>query len=90
MKFKVTPRCEILPTLEAEHFTHKNGKWLFVSTQAPEDWDEYHFKIADFFKTPAATVDWLAHLSEKAWFNPADFLAMMHRFRKATDSYGAI
>ena len=36
------------------------------------------------------TVDWLAHLSEGDWFDAADFCAMMHRFRKATDSYGAL
>ena len=82
--------CELLKTEPAEHFTHRRGKWLFVSTKAPEDFNEYHFEITSFFASPAASVDWLAHLSGKAWFDAADFCAMMRRFRKATDSYGAI
>jgi hypothetical protein len=72
----------------AEHFTFRRGKWLFVSTRAPEDIDEYHFEIADFLKSPAATIDWLARLSEKKDFDAKDFCAMMHRFRETTGSYG--
>jgi hypothetical protein len=79
LRFKRIPACELMPGEIAEHFTFRRGKWLFVSTEAPEDLGEYHFEIADFFKSPAATVDWLAHLSEKEWFEAKDFLAMMHR-----------
>jgi len=61
---------------------------MFVSTEAPEDVNEYHFEIARFFRSPATTVDILGHLSEKPWFDAPDFCAMMHRFREATDSYG--
>ena len=88
--FTKIPSCEILPDQPAEHFTFRRGHWLFVSTKAPEDFNEYHFKIRDFFKSPSATVDWIAHLSEKSWFDPADFCAMIHRFRIATDSFGAL
>jgi len=88
--FKKKPLCELLGNIPAEHFTFWRGKWLFVSTKADEDFNEYHFPIADFFNSPAATVDRLAHLSEKDWFDPKDFCAMIHRFRKATDSYGAL
>jgi hypothetical protein len=89
VKFKKTPACELLPEYPAAHFTHRRGKWLFVSTGAPEDANEYHLEIDDFFKSPASTVDWLAHLSGKDWFDAKDFCAMMTRFRRATDSYNA-
>lgn len=86
-RFKKTPMCEILGTLPATHFTFRRGKWLFVSTEADEDINEYHFEIARFFASPSATTDWLARLSEKGWFKPGDFCRMMHRFREATNSY---
>lgn len=41
----------------------------------------------DFFRSPAATVDWLAHMHEKAWMDWVDFMDMMYRFRHATNSY---
>jgi hypothetical protein len=66
------------------------GNWMFVSLEAPEKPTDYHFEIKDFFKSPASTIDWLAHLNEKAWFDANDFCDMMHRFREATDSYGAL
>ena len=90
LQFKQIPMCEILHDIPARHFTCRDEKWLFVSTEAPEKGDEYHFPIADFFKSPSATVDWIAHLSEKHWFNPEDFCTMMHRFRKETDSFGGL
>lgn len=82
--------CELLHDKPAKHFTYRRSKWLFVSTDAPEDFNEYHFEIADFFKSPGATIDWLAHLHEKPWFDANDFCAMLHRFRKETDSFGAL
>jgi hypothetical protein len=66
------------------------GNWIFVSEASPEQMTDYCFEIADFFKSPAATVDWLAHLAEKAWFDADDFLSMIHRFREATGSFGAL
>jgi hypothetical protein len=66
------------------------GNSIFVSREAPEGMTDYGLEIWDFFKSPASTVDWLAHLSEKAWFDADDFFAMIYRFRKATDSYGAL
>jgi hypothetical protein len=86
-KFKKQPMCELLGNVPAEHFTFRRGKWFFVSTEAPEDWNEYHFEIDRFFCSPASIVDWLAHLSEKSWFDAADFCTMIHRFRKATGSF---
>jgi hypothetical protein len=63
------------------------GNWVFVSADVPEHLTDYTFEIADFFKSPSSTVDWLAHLHEKAWFDANDFCAMLARFREATGSY---
>jgi hypothetical protein len=88
--FKKKPMCEVLRDKPAEHFTCREGRWMFVSTEVEEKPDEYHFRIDDFFKSPRATVDWLAHLHEKGWFDANDFFAMMHRFREETHSYGVL
>jgi hypothetical protein len=63
------------------------GNWVFVSMEAPESLSDYTFEIDDFFKSPSSTVDWLAHLHEKAWFDANDFCAMLHRFRASADCY---
>jgi len=91
-KFKKQPMCEILGNVPATHFTwrYSDRRWRFISTQAPQEPDEYCFRIDGFFLSPAAIVDWLAHLSEKKFFDPVDFLAMIHRFREATGSYGVL
>jgi hypothetical protein len=85
--FNKVPVCEVLGDKPAAHFTHRRGKWMFVSTEADEDANEYHFEIERFFHSPEATLDWLAHLSEKNWFDAEDFVRMMHRFREATGSF---
>jgi hypothetical protein len=85
IQWKKTPRCELLGRKKATHFLCRgdksNGatdcKWLFVSTEAPELFNDYHFEIDDFLRSPQSTIDWLAHLYEKDWFNPQDFCAMM-------------
>lgn len=90
VRFKQTPMCELLHDKPAEFFTCQDGKWLFVCLEAPEKFSDYHFEISEFFRSPTATVDWLAHLHEKAWFDPKDFLEMIHRFRHAADCYGGL
>lgn len=88
--FKKTPMCELLHDKPAEFFTCQDGKWLFVSLEAPEKLSDYHFEICEFFRSPASTVDWLAHRHEKPWFDPMDFLDMIDRFREAADCYGSL
>ena len=88
-QFNRTPVCEFLPQHPATHFLHrgKTNTWHFVSTEYPESFGDYHLEIEDFFKSPGNTVDWLAHLAEKDWFDAKDFCKMMRRFREATNSY---
>jgi len=88
-QFNRTPVCEFLPQHPATHFLHrgKTNTWHFVSTEYPESFGDYHLEIEDFFKSPGNTVDWLAHLAEKDWFDAKDLCKMMRRFREATNSY---
>lgn len=80
--FRKTPMCEVLTNVPAEYFSHYQGKWRFVSLDISENWNDYWFTIAQFFKSPRATTDWIAHLSEKGWFDAKDFARMLHRFRR--------
>lgn len=98
--FKKAPMCEICNAKVATHFSlerpnttnheliKEDGIWRFVCADE-EDYNEmYHCEIENFFKTPIDTVDWMAHLHEKGWMNWNNFMDMMYRFRKETDSYG--
>jgi hypothetical protein len=89
------PDDEVLLRIESvselpDHDPTPVGDWIFVSLAAPERWNDYNIEISQFFKSPSATVDWLAHLHEKHWFDANDFCAMLDRFREATDSYFAL
>lgn len=72
---------------------------LWVMDGAPANWryagdcmDDnarivYDVSFCAFFSDPAETVDWLAHLSEKSWFDWTDFSEMMIRLRTAPRFY---
>jgi protein-arginine kinase activator protein McsA len=95
--FKKKPLCEecgdneatafvFIPSIEGDHH---QGSWKFCCTCTSED-ERYDINIEHFFRSPACTVDWLAHTNGKRWVNWPDFMDMMSRFRHATDSYGSI
>ena len=90
VRFPKQPKCEACGKESAFAFTvlRKGGKytWRFTG-ECTSDVDYYYAEFYRFFASSAATVDWLAHLSEKEWFNAKDFVQMMWRFRKATESY---
>lgn len=88
LKFRKTPLCELSGDSPADCFSFRKGRWVFLADRkVPQLGNEYRFSIEGFFRAPASTVDWLAHLSEKSWFNATEFCDMMERFRRATDSY---
>ncbi|MBN2208031.1 MAG: hypothetical protein JW759_01870 [Candidatus Coatesbacteria bacterium] len=66
------------------------GEWEFVSIDAPEARAEYNVRVGDLVGSPAALVDWLAHLREKTWFKPDLFFAFFTRFRKENELYGCM
>ena len=99
--FNKKPMCELCGEKEAISFSllcdwkayqgdnrllKMNGKWKFICDCVSE---ERWIKIEDFFKTPAATVDNLAHAHQKEYVDWDEFMDMIVRFRKATDSYFA-
>jgi len=98
--FRKEPICEICHEKKATHFSlsrpdttdHKlikeHGNWRCVCADE-EDYNEMsHVSIEDFFKSPIGTADWMAHLHEKGWMNWDNFMDMIYRFRKETNSYG--
>jgi hypothetical protein len=94
--FKKIPLCELCHKEPAISFSYIDpaaggapSGWLFTCNCA-NDAESYYIKVADLFASPAATVDWLAHMQEKTWMNWPNFMTMMDRFREATDSYGAL
>lgn len=91
LRFKKCPLCEQCCVKEATVFLHcKAGReWEFCCELCTEEDGTGHYPVAitRFFNDPASTVDWLAHLHEKAWFKAEAFVEMMHRFREATGSF---
>ncbi|MBX9661561.1 MAG: hypothetical protein K2X00_23625 [Nitrospiraceae bacterium] len=94
--FKQVPLCEVCCASEATSFSRvmdpENGNavsWKFVCL-CTADTEQRYVSIGRFFANPSATTDWLAHLDEIAEMDWHSFMSMMTRFRKATDSFGAL
>ena len=91
-KFKKKPMCEACekePATSFSRFDSHPDKWRFTC-QCTSESENYYVEIQKFFSSPASTVDWLAHLNEKPWVAWPKFMAMMDRFRAATDSYNSL
>jgi hypothetical protein len=86
---KTKALCEICNIKEAIFFSFNNNEWEFTC-ELCDECPRYYAKISNFFKSKSATIDWLAHLSEKPWINWNDFMSMMHRYRKATNSFNCL
>jgi len=91
--FKKKPMCEVCGEKEATSFSFiptgndldiGNGKFTCECTSNEE---KYYIPISDFFSSPSATIDWLAHLQEKPWVDWNNFMKMMDRFRTSTESF---
>ena len=94
--FKQNPVCEVCGKDTASAFVFIQnpvgswkGSWKFACKCTTQQ-ESYYVAIDKIFKSPPATVDWLAHLAEKDWVNWNDFMRMMHRFRQATKSFGQL
>lgn len=64
------------------------GEWSFQSSQAPEKMADYAIPLGDVAASPQGLVDWLAHLREKSWFDPAKFFDFMVSFRRENNLFG--
>lgn len=87
--FPRTPLCEVCgenPAMSFSCLNIREGKWVF-SCDCTVGKEEYYIPLGTFFESPAATVNWLAHLAEKSWIDWSSFMQMMKRFRAATNSY---
>ncbi len=84
--WKKQPLCEVCGAEPATSFSWIKKTWKFCGV-CTMDYEDYYIEFDRFFNSPAATVDWLAHMDEKKWMDWTAFMAMMARFRKATDSF---
>lgn len=85
-------KCEDCGKPQMRYFvSHRRVRdcWKIVCADCAEKWD-YPIEIYRFFRSKSETVDWLAHLSEKAWFDANAFCRMMHRYRAAIGAFGKI
>lgn len=98
LNFPVLPKCEFcksrtaigfIPDIDTFKKRGSGASWMWVcsSDDCP---DGYIVEFARFFNSPAATVDWLAHLADKSWFDANKFCKMMERFRDETKCYNQV
>lgn len=90
-RFKQAPLCEACGEKTAISFSYLSmpggaRRWWFTC-MCTSGHERYYILFSAFFKSPAATVDWLAHMNGKGWMDWGDFMSMMRRFRKATGSF---
>lgn len=91
-----TPRCETCGAEPATSFSWfedrerweepRSGVWRFTGacTTATETYYvTFHARGDGFLESAAARKRWLAHLSDKRWFDAVDFFAMLGRFTLA-------
>ena len=62
------------------------GCWIMAGNCTTRE-ETYYVPFERYFKDVEAITDWLAHLSEKDWFDANDFCRMLYRFRKAMKWY---
>jgi transcription elongation factor Elf1 len=92
VKFDKTPKCEVCGKEKAISFScmtktaSEITDWKFCGMCTAES-EKYYIKIDNFFSSPGATVDWLAHMHEKNGMDWKNFMAMIIRFREATGSF---
>lgn len=91
--FRKKPMCEKCKKKEAISFSlesewqsnsenyKRTGVWQFTC-ECNERKEHRHMRIEDFFKSPAETVDLLAHYHEKEIMDWDNFMEMIVRFRK--------
>jgi hypothetical protein len=94
------PRCEACGREPASSFSWfadparwyapRSGTWKFAGL-CTANVEAYYvmFRMGrrGWFDSASASAEWLAHLSEKVWFDPVDFAAMLARFVAAGGSH---
>lgn len=77
-------QCEVCHNEPATSFSYmrkgEGGEWI-AGGDCTANSEMYYIEFSRFFESPEETVDWLAHMSEKDWFDAADFCALMGRIR---------
>ncbi len=82
-------KCELCQThlhLSDGYFAYFDGRsqrnfkgWYFACVNCPDA--GYDIKVSKFFQSPTETINWLAHIAEKSWFDGNEFCDFMWRLR---------
>jgi len=94
LKFPKEPKCQICKIKEATTFvlagqTYDKAKWWFTCIECNVEYEKYYFNIDKFLNSPPSTIDWLSHLHQKNWINWDNFMDMIIKFRKESDSFNS-
>jgi hypothetical protein len=79
--FKNEPKCEACggnATVLSHSYRTRDG-WRIICNECA--CDSYDISLEAFTGSASETIDWLAHVSGKTWFDPADFFAAIRRLR---------
>ena len=89
--FTSEPLCEVCGRETATAFVGfrigsdpKVGRWQFTCGRERDAAESESFSIAEFFSSPQAMVDQLAHLQESSRIDWKPFMDMLVRLRAAT------
>lgn len=81
--------CEVCENEEAYSFSFfdsDNYKRICKLTgECTIDSEKYYIEFKRFFNSPQSMTNWIAHMSEKQWFNKEDFITKLIKFRTAGD-----
>lgn len=86
-------KCQIsgvdIPILDGMFcIDRSNGDVHFVAKGQKVSNDFYQVETKTLFSSPESTIDWLAHLYSKRWFDAEKFFSFIYKFRAHNRLYG--
>jgi len=86
MNYEVEVKCE--KTGEKIRFVDgflicntNTGEWQFVCAEAEQNPAEYYIPVKEMLSSDWEFIDWMAHISEKTWFDPQKWFDFFRRLR---------
>ena len=69
-----------IPFIDGAFVAKTDGSWYFTIIEEADSISDYGFACKRIFRSPEASISWIAHLTTKPWFNPEKFTKFMHDF----------
>ena len=81
-KVKCDRSCKEIELSKGCFVCDDNGNWFFMTPRYANAVSYgYVIPVKDFIKSAEEFVDWMAHLSEKGWFDQKKFFTFFKRIR---------